>query len=206
MTGYLFGECVVDAQRGRHVWIHLPGHALADGVDAELYRDLYAAAGTGWLERGCFDHYALIPAGDGGAVEAYFALSFGKEQAHAICDLTRLANPVPSQTMGTGSWTIRQPRLAWTCWLSGGMILQRLASACVGSVLPERLDDRRQRYAGIVDDKRRRRGWPKRWAIGVAVFFSEAPVDDDLQIGNDCATFAVVARGRTRAGEGLPRR
>ena len=65
MIGYLLGDCVVDAQRGRHVWMRLPGHALADGVDAELYRDLYAAAGQGWLERGHFDHFVLLPAGDG---------------------------------------------------------------------------------------------------------------------------------------------
>jgi ribosomal protein S18 acetylase RimI-like enzyme len=204
MTGYLFGECVVDAQRGRHAWMHLPGHALADGLDAELYRDMYAAAGTGWLERGFFDHYALIPAGDRGAVEAFFALSFGKEQAHAICDLNALA----ARTVSAVRWAIRGATKADRDLLAEASewIPRRLASPPVwGAALPERLDDRREQYAGIVDDETATVWLAEEEGrlLGVAVFFSEEPVDDDLQIGDDCATFAVGATRPEDRGRGI---
>jgi ribosomal protein S18 acetylase RimI-like enzyme len=201
MVAYLFGECVVDAQRGRHVWMHLPGHALADGLDAELYRDLYAAAGSGWLERGHFDHYVMAPAGDRDAVEAFFALSFGKEQAHAICDLNSLQPSL--QPASSGAWAIRQAIKADRDLLAeaAGWIPQRLAGAPVwGAMLPERLGDRRQQYAAIVDDDTATVWLAEEDGrlVGIAVYFSEEPVADDLQIGEDCATFAV---GATRPGE-----
>src|SRR5947208_108796 len=40
----------------------------------------------------CFAHYALVPALDQPALEAWFALSFGKEHAHGIRETT----PVPT--------------------------------------------------------------------------------------------------------------
>jgi ribosomal protein S18 acetylase RimI-like enzyme len=100
--------------------------------------------------------------------------------------------------MGAGPRTIRQATTSDRDLLAEAAewIPQRLASAPVwGAVLPERLDDRRQRYAGIVDDETATAWLAEEDGrlVGVAVFFSEAPVDDDLQIGNDCATFAVGA-------------
>jgi len=198
MLGYLFGECVADMQRGRHVWMHLPGHAMADGVDADLYRDLYAAAGAGWLERGHFDHFALVPAGDRDAVEAFFALSFGWEQAHGICDLAALTIPVASG----GPWMIRGATKDDRHLLAEAAewIPRRLAEAPVwGVALPERVDDRREQYAAIVDDDTATI-WLAEEAgqlVGLSVFFREDPLADDLQIGDGCATFAV---GATRPG------
>jgi len=87
LVGYLIAAPQVDTVRGRTAWVRYAGHALAPGEDAELYRDLYAAASPQWLARGCFAHYAMIPAMDQAALAAWFALSFGKEQAHGLREL-----------------------------------------------------------------------------------------------------------------------
>ncbi len=84
VIGYLIGTPQIDTSRGRTVWIPLAGHALDLAQNAELYRDLYAALSPQWLKSGCFAHYILIPATDQAALAAWFALSFGKEQAHGI--------------------------------------------------------------------------------------------------------------------------
>jgi GNAT superfamily N-acetyltransferase len=92
MLGYLLGEAQADNLRGRHVWVHLAGHALAEDAPPALYGHLYAAAGPVWLAFGAFDHYVMMPAADAGGQDAWFSLSFGREQAHAI---RPLAEPLP---------------------------------------------------------------------------------------------------------------
>lgn len=98
LLGYLFGEIRAESRRGRHVWVHLPGHALAADAPADLYADLYAAAAPRWLEWGAFDHYVLMPAGDAGGLAVWHSLSFGQEMAHAMRSLVEpppAADPVP---------------------------------------------------------------------------------------------------------------
>ena len=84
MIGYLIGVPRIDLTWGRSVWVELAGHAIDRTYSAEVYRDLYAALSPSWVAHGCFAHYALIPASDQPALDAWFALSFGKEQAHGI--------------------------------------------------------------------------------------------------------------------------
>lgn len=88
LLGYLIGAPRVSLLSGRTAWVDLPGHALAPGQDAELYRDMYAALAPAWLEQGCFAHYAIVPAYDDAALRAWFALSFGQEHAHGLRAIT----------------------------------------------------------------------------------------------------------------------
>jgi ribosomal protein S18 acetylase RimI-like enzyme len=97
IIGYLIGVPRIDLVWGRSVWVPLAGHAIDRTLGAELYRDLYAALSPSWVAHGCYAHFALIPATDRPALDAWFALSFGKEQAHAIretADASTLAPPV----------------------------------------------------------------------------------------------------------------
>lgn len=84
VIGYMIGVPRIDMTWGRSAWVFLPGHAIDPAWDAELYRDLYAALSPEWVARGCLAHYALIPASDQSALDAWFALSFGKEHAHGL--------------------------------------------------------------------------------------------------------------------------
>lgn len=84
LIGYLIGVPKTSGPWGRGVWVELPGHAIDPTFGAEVYRDLYAAISPSWVSLGFLAHYALIPASDRDALEAWFALSFGKEQTHGI--------------------------------------------------------------------------------------------------------------------------
>src|SRR5205085_4646511 len=109
MIGYLIGVPRIDLTWGRSVWVPLAGHAVDHACGSELYRDLYAALSPSWVAFGCFAHYALVPASDREALEAWFALSFGKEQTHGIRETARasaLAAPVDL------SLTIRRASMA----------------------------------------------------------------------------------------------
>ena len=59
--GYMLGRTRPAGDWGPNIWIDAAGHAAED---AELVRDLYAAAATGWLERGLNAHYVVVPASD----------------------------------------------------------------------------------------------------------------------------------------------
>ncbi len=108
LAGYLIGQARFDMLRGRHVWIHLPGHALAPDVPPDLYGDLYAAAGPHWLRLGAYEHFILMPAGDRAALDVWFSLSFGQEQVHAM---RSLAEPLP-QAVDLPGVTIRRATAA----------------------------------------------------------------------------------------------
>lgn len=58
------------------------GHAVAG--DAELARDLYAAAARGWVEDGHTMHAAFIPSHDSELIDAWFRLQFGASAVLAM--------------------------------------------------------------------------------------------------------------------------
>lgn len=82
--GYLLGRSRPGDAWGRNVWIETAGHAAND---AELVRDLYAAAAEHWLAEGLNSHYALVPASDPALIDAWFRLGFGAQQAYAIREI-----------------------------------------------------------------------------------------------------------------------
>ena len=84
-VGYLVGASADDETWGANDWVEVAGHAVEE---AEVVRDLYAAVAAGWFEQGRKRHYVLVPATDPELVDAWFRLSFGQQQAHAIRELT----------------------------------------------------------------------------------------------------------------------
>jgi GNAT superfamily N-acetyltransferase len=80
LVGYLIGAPRTPLW-GPNVWSGYAGHAAED---AETVRDLYAAAASGWVDRGWTAHYALVPAFDAAVVDAWFQLVFGQMHVHAI--------------------------------------------------------------------------------------------------------------------------
>jgi GNAT superfamily N-acetyltransferase len=90
VVGRLVGELREDELRGRHAWAALGEHFAEE---PELYRDLYAVAGTGWLEQGASSHYAVVPAEDD-VLRAWLGVAFAIEQVHAERELADVAEPV----------------------------------------------------------------------------------------------------------------
>jgi ribosomal protein S18 acetylase RimI-like enzyme len=101
LVGYLIGAPRDPAIWGDNVWVEAAGHAAEE---AELLRDLYAAAAEEWFEEGRTRHYALVPATDAGLVDAWFRLGFGQQQAHALQEITSVEPRVPD------GFEIREPR------------------------------------------------------------------------------------------------
>lgn len=84
LCGYLLSRPLSGPIWGRAAQIPLAGHALASGLDAECYRDLYALLAADLTKEGYFSHQALLPTHDPAVIEAWFNLSFGKEQVHGL--------------------------------------------------------------------------------------------------------------------------
>jgi ribosomal protein S18 acetylase RimI-like enzyme len=62
------------------------GHAVRD--DAEVIRDVYAAAGASWFASGHAHHAAYVPASDRELVDRWFRLSFGASGVVSLREVT----------------------------------------------------------------------------------------------------------------------
>jgi GNAT superfamily N-acetyltransferase len=151
LLGYLIGTPRINLQLGRTAWFELPGHALASGQSAEIYRDMYAALAPVWLEQGCFAHYAMIPACDDEALRAWFTLSFGQEHAHGLRDITE--DNLPVTVDAKSDLTIRQAVPDDEDALRGvaDLIFRHYAEAPVyAPFFPESVAELQDGYAGLI--------------------------------------------------------
>jgi GNAT superfamily N-acetyltransferase len=99
VVGRLVGEIREEELRGRHVWSGLGDHSA---YDPELYRDLYAVAGQGWLDAGAASHYVVVPAEEP-VLDAWLGVAFAIQQVHAERPLDDVTEPPPPD-----GFTIRQ--------------------------------------------------------------------------------------------------
>jgi GNAT superfamily N-acetyltransferase len=99
LAGYLLGVTRAPLW-GPNAWVESAGHAVEE---AEVVRDLYAAAAAGWVAAGLTSHYAIVPASDAELVDAWFRLGFGQQHVHALRE-------APSEPLRAGSqgFTIRR--------------------------------------------------------------------------------------------------
>jgi GNAT superfamily N-acetyltransferase len=87
VVGYMLGRFGIWALR-RYAELRPHCHALADGEDAELYREMYASVAPRWFKSGHFAHSAMAMACDKTAIEAFFSLGFGQSGFHCWRDLS----------------------------------------------------------------------------------------------------------------------
>lgn len=99
VVGRLVAEIREEDVRGRHSWSALTDH---DADEPELYRDLYAVAGSEWLAQGATSHYVVIPAVDD-VLWAWLGVGFAIEQVHAERELANVERPA-----APGGFTIRE--------------------------------------------------------------------------------------------------
>lgn len=95
LVGFMFGFYADNMFFGQHAWVPLGALGLAKGLSTREFAALYQAAGARWVEDGVLNHYLVCPDHENWLAAA-FALSFGKEQAHALCPLDALPQKVPA--------------------------------------------------------------------------------------------------------------
>ena len=99
VNGFIIGYESVDFLRGRSGWVSLAGHGTND---VELYHELYAALASHWVKRGIFDHYIIVSAANTMALQKWFSLSFGQQQAYSLLSLKDLAESRPPSIPSKG--------------------------------------------------------------------------------------------------------
>lgn len=205
LVGYLLGECKADVLRERHVWMHYAGYGIDPGYEPELYRDLYAAIGQSWLEKGYSHHFILIPAGEQARLEAWQWLGFAFEQVHALLSLDDWTPQAISLPEGL---VIRraQPRDAAVLAELAPVIRRHLAGAPVwGVALPEEEQEVRQGYAELAEDA----AWVV-WlafldgkALGMQGYHTEETGAGDPLIPDECFNLTVAATVPQARGLGI---
>lgn len=214
LIGYLLGEGRFETIRGRHVWVHLAGHALAADAPGDLFARLYAAAGPGWLRMGAFDHYVMMPATDRDGLDAWFTLGFGKEQAHAVLSL---AGDLPEVVTVPGVRIRRaneDDRDAFVEEMSPIMRRHLAGPPVWAAALPEDMVAIREGFAEMLTDdtahvwlaEEEGSNGPGR-LMGYQLYYPASPADDNLTISiNDRTVLLQLAATQPQArGRGIGR-
>ena len=97
--GFLLGYPRPEPIWGRACWSPIEGSALADGVDPEVMRDLFAPWSEHFARRGYFRQYVHAAASERELVSAWHRTGFGHMQAHAARDLDMLTQLLPGVTV-----------------------------------------------------------------------------------------------------------
>lgn len=206
LAGYLIGDAATEPVRGRCAWVRLAGHALAVGVDAELYRDLYARLATGWVAQGYFDHYVLIPAADRAALDAWFALSFGLEHAHGLRALTvpheaDAVQPASGLAIRRATSDDRETLAAISQWLRR----YQAGPPIWGAALPEDTAQIEAGYADMVGDETATvwLAFLDGQIAGFQAYFPAEMSDDNPLIPPECVDLSVAATHPELRGRGV---
>lgn len=93
VVGYLIGAPKADPVWGPNLWVEAAGLAVAE---AELARDLYAAAATRWVDEGRTVHFVVLPCFDSALIDAWSRLAFGQQHQHGI-------RAVPAEPIAPGA-------------------------------------------------------------------------------------------------------
>ena len=206
VVGYLIGALQVDSFRGRSVRILLAGHALDANQDVELYRDLYAALSPQWLALGYFAHYILVPATDKAALDIWFALCFGQEQAHGIRETT-----TDDLSISTGDPTMTIRRAGpddLDAVLAMSEIVHRYQAGppIYSTFLPESQDNVRKTYIEILNDPTAVYWMAQKGqeVLGYQLYTPGEPADDNLLEPEQHFTYLNLAATRPEArGQGV---
>lgn len=206
LAGYLIGHEVIAPPWGRTAWVRFGGCAIAPGASHDLVADLYAALGAKWVADGCFAHFILAPAMDPAMLQAWFGLSFGIEQVHAL-------GPVPAArpaAPAAAGLEIRraEPNAHDRAALAGMSHLlrdQMTAAPVWAAALPESADEMRAGYAGMVDDADAA-VWLAHQdgrAAGFVAMYEATPADDALLVGEGCVELSIAATVPELRGQGV---
>jgi GNAT superfamily N-acetyltransferase len=205
LTAYLIGDMLIESQWGRTGWVRTAGCAYDPDGGVEAVRDLYAALGAQWVDHGIFFHFALVPVSDPALIHAWFSLSFGVEQIHALQDLEildpkpptmppeveiRKAGPEDRGQLAEVSDVIWKTQVKAPVW---AVTMFELARELVQgwSQLPEDADA--TVWLALMGER----------AVGVQGYWPAEQEDDNLLIPEHCASLGVAGTRNGERGRGI---
>lgn len=205
LVAYLVGDMAIDSVWGRSGWVRTAGCAYEAETGVEIIRDLYAALGARWVEYGIFAHFALVPVRDPELIHAWFSLSFGIEQVHALADLEALDPTLPAIPPGV---EIRQAGPADRQHLAemSDVIWRTQVKAPVwAAMMPEAVSETEAGWADMVNEAAVT-AWLALTAgkvAGVQGYWPPEPAGDYLLVPENCVHMSAAGTRAEARGRGI---
>lgn len=203
LLGYLIGDMLLDSLWGRSAWVRTAGFAAAPDVHVEIVRDLYAALGAYWVSYGCFFHFALVPISDPALLQAWFSLSFGIEQVHALLSLAGSGGETPQPPPGVEIRRAGPQDRDHLAELSDLIWREQIQSPTWGIHLPE--SENRAGWADLAEDEE-----VTTWlafeggrVLGSQVYYGVETSEDDLMVPENCVRMTAAATRPEARGRGI---
>jgi GNAT superfamily N-acetyltransferase len=205
LVAYLIGEKIIDNLWGRSAWVRPPGCAYDPGTGAEIIRDLYAALGAHWVEYGIFTHFAQIPIGDPALVQAWFSLSFGVEQIHALADLNAMKPAFPQIPSGLEIVKAEPDDRHDVADMSDVIWRTQVRAPVWGVMMPESIRETAAGWAGLVDeaDVTVWLARQNRHVVGIQGYWPAEAAQNDLHITERCLHLSVAGTRAEARGQGI---
>lgn len=205
LVAYLIGERVIDNLWGRSGWVRSPGCAYDPGTGAEIIRDLYAALGAQWVEYGIFTHFAQIPIGDPALVQAWFSLSFGVEQVHALADLDAMKPLFPQLPSGLEIVRAGASDRHDVADMSDVIWRTQVKAPVWGVMMPEAIRETTAGWAGLVDeaDVTVWLARQNRQVVGIQGYWPAEATSNDLHFAERCLHLSVAGTRAEARGQGI---
>jgi ribosomal protein S18 acetylase RimI-like enzyme len=153
LVAYLIGDMQLDNLWGRSGWVRNAGCAYDPDAGVGVVRDLYAALGARWVDFGVFFHFALVPVADPDLLHAWFSLSFGIEQVHALADLEGLELRPPAPPAGVEIRRAGPEDRRYLEEMSDVIWRHQVQAPVWGIHLPETVDELRRAWGDLVDEE-----------------------------------------------------
>ena len=209
LVAYLIGDMVIDNLWGRSAWVRSAGCAYDPAVGVEIVRDLYAALGERWVRYGIFTHYALIPVSDPALIQAWFSLSFGSEQIHALADLPALKPEKPAMPPGIEIRKAGAEDRGHLAAMSDVIWKTQVKAPVWGVMFPETVHQTSEDWAGLPDEAEVTvwLAWMDQKVVGIQGYWpAEAALgasNDNLHIPESCVHMSVAGTREEARGRGI---
>ncbi|MEZ4861608.1 MAG: GNAT family N-acetyltransferase [Caldilineaceae bacterium] len=205
LVAYLIGDMQIDNLWGRTAWVRTAGCAYDPAVGVEPVRDLYAALGEQWVRYGVFFHFALIPVTDQALIHAWFSLSFGIEQIHALLDLQAWQPATPAAPAPVTIQRAAPADRHHLASLSDVIWRQQVQAPVWGVQMPEAVAENRAGWAELVDeaDVTVWLAMQANEAVGVQGYWPAEPMADNLMIPAECVHMSVAGTRPSARRQGI---
>jgi GNAT superfamily N-acetyltransferase len=168
-------------------------------------RDLYAALGARWVDYGIFFHFALAPVSDAVLIHAWFSLSFGIEQVHALLDLNALPPAPPIAADGIEIRKAMPEDRARLAEMSDVIWRTQVKAPVWGVMMPETVAENVQGWSDLVQEADSTIWLALRGdiTVGVQGYWPAEEADDNLLIPEDCAHMSAAGTREGERGQGI---